>query len=106
MPEVVSDLSYRESKRSQVFTGYGMVDLAAHARSTSFRVRPHVGMIFNLDTARVWAYFGAESTSYDGGFRDIWGGQIEYRLSERYSLRVEISNEQATRTSAGLNWYW
>lgn len=96
----------RTWKPTKIFTGYGIVDLAAHTRSSSLRLRPHLGMIFCLEAMRGWLYYGAESVNYDGEFRDIWGGQIQYQLLNKYAINVEVSNEKATFASVGLNWHW
>ena len=85
---------------------YAMVDLAAHTLDPLVRVRPHVALQADMGALRAWAYFGAESASYDGEFSDIWGGKIQYSLTPRCALQVEFTNEHATRTSIGLNWYW
>ncbi len=86
--------------------GYGMVDFAAHTFSPFVRTRPHLGLKFDLGDLRTWLYFGYESVDYDVRFRDVWGGKIQYNLTDRYAVHAEFSNEIATRASVGLNWYW
>mgnify|MGYP001612193450 FL=1 len=93
-------------KWNEIITGYGMVDLAAHSLSPFVRVRPHLGLKFDLGELRTWLYFGAESVSYKAEFFEIWGGKMQYQLNDRYAIHFELSNENATRASAGLNWYW
>ncbi|HDZ61938.1 MAG TPA: hypothetical protein ENH40_02180 [Nitrospirae bacterium] len=93
-------------KWNESFTGYGIVDLAAHTHYPLIRLRPHLGMIIGLETIRGWLYVGAESVNYNSDFRGIWGGQVQYQLTDRYSISVGVTNEKATRASAGLNWYW
>lgn len=93
-------------KWNESFTSYGIVDLSAHTLSPAVRLRPHLGMISSLKKIRAWLYFGAESVNYNSDFRGIWGGQVQYQLSDRFSVRIEASNEKATRSSVGLNWYW
>ncbi len=87
-------------------TGYGMIDIAGHTRSPLVRLRPNAGAVIYKNKLRAWLYFGAESAGYDMEFKGVWGGQIQYQFSDRSSIRLEISNEKATRTSAGLNLYW
>lgn len=96
----------RARKWNETFTSYGIVDFAAHTHFPAVRLRPHLGMIFSLAEIRAWLYFGAESVNYNAKFRDVWGGQIQYQLHDRYSVRIEVSNEKATRLSVGLNRYW
>ena len=85
---------------------YGMVDFAGHTISPYVRLRPHLGFKFDGGGCRAWLYIGAGSTGYGGKFREIWGGKIQYQLSNRIAIHIEVSNERATRTLVGLNWYW
>jgi hypothetical protein len=103
---VVSFGAGRAWKWNETIICYGMVDLAAHTLSPFVRARPHLGLIFNFGKLRTWLYFGAESVDYDPEFHDVWGGKIHYRLTDQYAVQIEFSNEMATRTSVGLNWYW
>ncbi len=89
-----------------MLVSYGMLDLAAHTLDPLVRVRPHIALQSDRGAFRTWAYFGAESASYDGDFSEIWGGKIQYSLSPRCALQIEFTNETSTRTSVGLNWYW
>ena len=93
-------------KWNETITGYGMVDFAAHSLSPFVRVRPHLGLKFDLGELRTWLYFGTESVNYKAEFSEIWGGKMQYQLNDRYAIHLELSNENATRASAGLNWYW
>lgn len=93
-------------KLNETTIGYGMVDFAAHTFSPFVRTRPHLGLKFDLGDLRTWLYFGYESVDYDVRFRDVWGGKIQYNLTDRYAVHAEFSNEIATRASVGLNWYW
>ena len=90
----------------RMLAGYGMIDLAAHTLDPLVRVRPHIALQSDMGALRAWVYVGAQSVSYDGEFSDIWGGKIQYSLTPRYALHLEFTNEHATRTSLGLNWYW
>lgn len=103
---VVSFGPGRAWKLSETITGYGLVDLAGHTLSPYARVRPHLGVRCELGEFRTSVYFGAESITYDGRFRDIWGGKVQYQLNNRAAVHVEISNEKATRASAGISLYW
>jgi hypothetical protein len=86
--------------------GYAMLELAAHTLDPIARVRPHVGLQADVGMLRTWAYFGAESASYDGDFSDVWGGKLQYSVTPRCALQIELTNERSTRTSIGLTWYW
>jgi hypothetical protein len=96
----------RAWKLGKTITGYGLVDLSVHTRTSHFRIRPHLGVIFGLDAVRTWLYLGAETEGYDGDLYDVWGGQLQYRFSDRYALHMEVNNEKTMRASIGLNWYW
>jgi len=93
-------------KWNDAMVGYGMMEMAAHNLSPYPRMRPHAGIIFDLGKLRAWVYGGAETSDYNLNVREIWGGKIQYKLTDRSSVRFEFSNEIATRTSLGLNWYW
>ena len=93
-------------KWNETITGYGMVDFAAHSLSPFVRSRPHLGLKFDWGELRTWLYFGTESVNYKAEFSEIWGGKMQYQLNDRYAIHLELSNENATRASAGLNWYW
>jgi len=86
--------------------GYGMLDVAGHTLDPFVRLRPHLGLKFDLGELRTWVYSGAESVNYEWKFHEIWGGKMQYQLTDRYAIHLEVSNEKATRTSLALNWYW
>lgn len=91
---------------NRMLASYAMVDLTAHTLDPIARLRPHVALQSDMGALRMWAYFGAESSSYDGDFSDVWGGKLQYSLNPRCALQIEFTNERFTRTSVGLNWYW
>ncbi len=93
-------------KWNETVTGYGIVDLAAHTINPYIRLRPHLGLKFDLGTIQTWLYFGAESVNYVPEFSDVWGGKIQRRLDDRHSVYAEFSNENATLASVGLNRYF
>ena len=84
---------------------YGIADIAAHTLSPYVRLRPHLGLRFDWGKTRAWFYLGTESVSYNK-FSEIWGGKIQYQLTDRYAFYAEFSNEKATQSSVGLKWYW
>ncbi len=96
----------RAWKWNKTITSYGMIDFAAHTLDPYVRLRPHLGLRFDLGKMRVWGYFGAETVNYRAGLRDVWGGKLQYQWNERYSVRAEFSNENATRVSVGINRYF
>lgn len=85
---------------------YGMVDGAVHSLESYFRARPHVGARIDAGNFKAWLYGGIETDTTQGTIRDIWGGKAQYQISGRNALQIEVSNERATRYSAGLNWYF
>ena len=93
-------------KWNQTITGYAINNLAGHTLSPYVRMRPNLGVKCDFGDFRFSLYGGAESVSYDGRFRDIWGGKMQYQLTARVAVYAEVSNENATLTSVGLNWYW
>ncbi|MBU2541143.1 MAG: DUF4105 domain-containing protein [Candidatus Omnitrophica bacterium] len=96
----------RAKKWNEAITSCGMVDFAAHTISPLVRLRPHLGLKFDLREMQTWLYFGAESVNYDAEFREAWGGKLQYQLNDRYAVHVELSNENATRVSFGVSSYW
>lgn len=80
--------------------GYAMADLAVHTLSPHARLRAHLAGL------RAWAYVGTESVGYRGRFGAVWGGKLEFSLTERLALQAELSNERATRAVLGLNVNW
>lgn len=86
-------------------TSYGMTDIAAHTLSPYVRLRPHLGLKFDWGKTRAWFYLGTESVNYNK-FSDVWGGKIQYQLTDRYAFYAEFSNEKATPNSVGIKWYW
>lgn len=93
-------------KWNQIITSYGMIDVAAHTQSPYVRLRPHFGLQAGFGKLRTWLYGGVESADYDGEFRDILGGKIQYQLNDRNSIYLEVSNENATRATFSWNRYW
>jgi hypothetical protein len=85
---------------------YGMVDGALHSVESYARLRPHLGVRFDGGAAKVWLYGGAQSEGYITGWNEVWGGKGQYQTSERTALYAEISNEQATRYTTGLSWFF
>ena len=83
-----------------------MMDLAAHTNSPHARVRPHFGLRVASDILKMLAFYGAESRGYDGEFKKVWGGKLQYQLNNRFAIFGEISNETATRSTVGLSWNW
>lgn len=96
---------YAESWNTRVI-GYVMTDLAVHTLAPHARMRPHVGLNVQLGGFRAWAYAGAESANYGGGFKAVWGGKLQVSLSRRFALQAEFSNERATRTAIGTEFNW
>lgn len=86
--------------------GYGIVSLAGHTFSPNVRVKPTLGLRCDFGIVRMLMYGGAESLSYDGRFRDVWGGKMQYQLNNKYAIYAEVSNENAMLFSVGLNSYW
>jgi hypothetical protein len=84
---------------------YGIADISAHTLSPFVRLRPHLGLGFDWGKTRAWFYLGTESVSYNK-FSDVWGGKIQYQLTDRYAFYAEFSNEKATHSYVGLKWYW
>lgn len=93
-------------KWHEAITGYGMVDVGAHTLSPVARVRPHLGLRLDGGVLRIWLYGGTESVDYDARFRDVWGGKMQCRLTDRSSVYIEVSKEETSQGSVGLNWYW
>lgn len=87
-------------------TGYGMVDFAAHSLDPYVRLRPHLGLRFDLGSMKIWVYGGAETVNYRAELEEVWGGKMQYPLTSRCAVQAEISNEKATQAMVGLNWYW
>jgi len=92
-------------KWNENLISYGIADISAHTLSPYVRLRPHLGFKFDWGKTRAWFYLGTESVSYNK-FSEVWGGQIQYQLTDRYAFYAEFSNEKATRSSVGLKWYW
>ncbi|OQY53881.1 MAG: hypothetical protein DRR08_10105 [Candidatus Parabeggiatoa sp. nov. 2] len=84
---------------------YGIADISAHTLAPYVRLRPHLGFRFDWRKTRAWFYLGTESAS-DNKFYEVWGGKIQYQLTDRYAFYAEFSNEKATQSSIGLKWYW
>jgi hypothetical protein len=103
---IVSFGAGRAWKWNEPITGYGMVDLAAHTIDPYIRLRPHLGLKFDLGVIQTWLYFGMESVNYRAKFSEVWGGKMQCRLNERSAVHIEYSNENATLLSAGINWYF
>ncbi len=93
-------------KWNEMITSYGLVDFAAHTLDPYVRLRPHFGLKFDFGKMQVWGSLGAETVDYRANLRDVWGGKLQYQWNERYSLRAEFSNENATRVSIGINRYF
>jgi Domain of unknown function (DUF4105) len=93
-------------KWNEHLTGYAMMEFAAHTISPFIQIRPHLGGIIKVGGLRTWVYFGAESIDYKGDFSGVWGGKVQYYITNRYAVRLEFSNELATQASLGINWYW
>ncbi|MBF0479016.1 MAG: DUF4105 domain-containing protein [Candidatus Omnitrophica bacterium] len=91
---------------NQILTGYAMVDIAAHTIDPYARLRPNCGIKISTGELRTWLYYGAESSNYKGQLREVWGGKVQFQVSNQSSIHIEISNEKATTVSAGLSWYW
>ena len=53
----------------------------------------------------MWAYGGVTNVD-DFKFEEVWGAKVQYVLSDRTSLKFEITNENATHGYFGINWYW
>ena len=87
-------------------TGYAMTDLAVHTLGPHARLRPHLGLSAHLGGLRSWAYAGAESTDYGGGFQPVWGGKLQFSLSRRLALHAELSSQRATRATLGVEANW
>ena len=96
----------RAWKWNEPITSYGLVEAATHTLDPYVRLRPHFGLKFDLGKTQVWGYLGAETVNYRAGLRGVWGGKLQYQWNERYSLRAEFSNENATRVSVGINRYF
>lgn len=96
----------RAWKWNGTITSYGLVEAAAHTLDPYVRLRPHLGLKFDFGKTQAWGYLGAETVNYRAGVRDVWGGKLQYQWNERYSLRAEFSNENATRVSIGINRYF
>ena len=88
------------------FTGFGMVDGAAHTLFPNIRLRPQLGVLADMETLKVRAYIGAESSDYEGNFKNVWGGVAHYSLSTRRGIRTEISKDDTIRASMGIVFYW
>ena len=93
-------------KLSKAFLSYAMIDFSGHTVESNFRLRPHLGIRYDIRNFKILFFEGAESEGYDGEFRNIWGGKAQYQLNDQWSLDTELSNEKATRFSVGLNRYW
>lgn len=96
----------RAKQWNKTITTYGLVAAAAHTLDPFVRLRPHLGLKLDLGKVQAWGYLGAETTDYRPNLRDVWGGKLQYQLNDRYSFRVEVTNEKATRVSAGINRYF
>jgi len=92
-------------KWNETVISYGIVDLAGHTIAPYVRVRPHLGMRYDFGDFKALLFGGVESASYDGRFRDVWGGKVQYQLTDRCAVYTEFSNENATLVSLGLSWY-
>jgi hypothetical protein len=85
---------------------YGMTDGAIHTVESLARIRPHLGVRFTAGPGRLWLYGGIESQGYLEGARDVWGSKGQYQLTKESALQFEVSNERATRYSAGVSWFF
>lgn len=83
-----------------------MVDLAAHTLAPYVRLRPRVGLKWDWRAVRTWVYVGAATVNYRADLSEVWGGKIQYQLTDRNAVYVEGSNEKATSLSVGVNWCW
>ncbi len=93
-------------KWNRHLTGYALVDVAGHSIAPFVQLRPHAGWILRWRSLRTWLYCGAESNNDYALFSAVWGGKLQYDLTDRYAVRLEFSNEFASLTSFGINWYW
>lgn len=96
----------RAWRRRENIIYYALLDLSGHTLPPYARLRPQLGLKFDLGKLRTWIYSGLETTGYDGGSRGIWGGKTQYLLTSRTAVYCEVSGEKAAPASLGLNWYW
>lgn len=85
---------------------YGMLDGALHSVASSARLRPHIGLRLDGGAAKAWIYGGAQTEGEISGWSEIWGGKGQYQTSDRSAVYTEISNEQATRYTVGMSWFF
>jgi len=93
-------------KWNEHFTGYVMLEAAGHGRTPHARLRPHVGLVSGFNKLRIWLYGGGINKDYDFRMKEVWGGKVQYQITDRQAFIVEANNEKATRFTAGINWYF
>lgn len=96
----------RAWKWSDNTTVYAMADLSGHRLAPNIRFRPHVGLVGGTGSWRMRLLFGVENSDEGDGWREVRGGIFQYHLSRNQALRLELSNEAASRASVSLSWYW
>jgi hypothetical protein len=83
-----------------------MTDTSANAVKPYARLRPNVGIILDNGSIKSSWYAGVENIKYNDRFDVVWGGQIQYKLSEQLAFSLGFSSETTTKTSAEIKWYW
>lgn len=85
---------------------YAMTDAAAHTIKPYARLRPNTGLIIDNNSTKSWWYAGFENMEDREKFNLVWGGQIQYKVSEQIAVSISFSRETTTKTSAEVKWYW
>ena len=96
----------RAWKYKDMATIYGLIDFSGHSLAPNVRGRPYLGLRLDFGLLRFSGYEGVESSDYKGDFRNIYGLKLQYQLSQQLAVHVEMTNEIATKTVLGLDWYW
>lgn len=87
-------------------TGYFLIDSSAHTIKPYARLRPHTGLSLDFGKYKAHVYAGVENDNYKFEMKEIWGGQMQYQMTGRSALKVEVSNERVARYAISFNYYW